>query len=192
MAMAGNGERYDRVSIVLHWAVAIGILALAGLELFRHEFPKGSFIREGLKPIHQPAGTVLLMLILARIGWSFTFQRKPASEGGFAGLASKLVHVALYGLMVAIPAVGLASVLGAGKTVDFGAFALSAPLQPLIGAYAKGLRSLHEDLAMAMLGLVLLHAVAALAHHYLLGDGVLRRMLPGGRRGSTPTLSPAE
>lgn len=192
MASAGSTERYDRVSIVLHWAVAIGILALAGLELFRHEFPKGSFIREGLKPIHQPAGTVLGMLILARLGWAFTFQRKPADDGGLAGVTSKLVHVALYGLMIAIPAVGLASVLGAGKAVDFGAFTLSAPLQPLIGAYAKGLRSLHEDLAMAMLGLVLLHAVAALAHHYLLGDGVLRRMLPGGRRASGPSLAAAE
>lgn len=192
MATAGDDVRYDRVSIALHWAVAIGVLALAGLELFRHEFPKGNFIREGLKPIHQPAGTVLLMLILARIGWAFTFLRKPAIEGGPAGLVAKLVHLGLYGLMIAIPAVGLASVLGAGKAVDFGAFALSAPLQPVIGTYAKGLRSLHEDLAMAMLGLVLLHAAAALAHHYLLKDDVLRRMLLGGRRESTLSLAPAE
>lgn len=38
--------------------------------------------------------------------------------------------------------------------------------------------SLHEVLGWVLIALVLLHVAAALWHHWRLGDGVLRRMLP--------------
>ena len=46
-------------------------------------------------------------------------------------------------------------------------------------ALRRSTAELHETLATALLILAGLHALVALAHHYILRDGVLRRMLPG-------------
>jgi superoxide oxidase len=169
---------YDRITVLLHWTIGIGILVLAGLELFRHEFPKGHFIREGLKPIHQPAGVVFMALIFFRATWALWFQKGPATADAnvLTARAARLVHQALYLLMLAIPVAGLLSVLAAGKGVDFGPFQLAMPLSGILGEYAKSLREVHETIALTLLGLVLVHAAAALFHHYIIRDGVLRRM----------------
>lgn len=178
--MTRDRDSYDTVSMALHWTIGIGILLLAGTELFRHEFPKGHFLREGLKGIHQPAGTVLFALILVRLAWRALFARIPrsAATSALTDLASQLVHLALYALMLALPLLGLLSVLGSGKAIDFGVFQLTMPLKESLGAYAKQMRGLHEILGVAILWLAGLHAVAALGHHYILRDGIMARMLP--------------
>lgn len=178
-------ETYDHLSIILHWAIAIGIVALAGLEMLRQEFPRGSLIREGLKSIHQPAGTILLLLVILRIGWTLLFQRKPKDSDprGLASSGANLVHLALYALMLAIPLVGLVSVFSAGRPIDFGLFQIAVPLKATLGGLAKGLREVHETLAFAILSLAGLHSLAALIHHVVLRDDTLRRMLPSSLHG---------
>lgn len=176
--MKREASKYDGVMIMLHWVIGIGIILLAGTELFRHEFPKGHFIREGLKFIHQPAGTVLFALILVRLAWRMTLAKVPSAlhPAGFGELSAKIVHSALYGLMVAIPLLGLLYVFGSDKTIDFGAFQLVLPLKSSIGTMAKSMRDLHETLGVGILLMALVHALAALGHHYVLKDGLLSRM----------------
>lgn len=177
--MITNQSTYDRISVVLHWVVGLGIILLAGTELFRHEFPKGHFIREGLKPIHQPLGTILFGLILVRIMWRLTLAKVPGGShtGGFAGFVAGLVHVVLYAMMIGLPLAGLVYVFGSDKGVDFfGLYTLAVPLKAVIGDFAKSARELHETLGVGILVLAGVHAVAALGHHYLLKDGVLARM----------------
>lgn len=50
------------------------------------------------------------------------------------------------------------------------------------------MREMHE--ALGILALALLHAVAALGHHYVLRDELMARMRPG--RGPTPAMTAAE
>lgn len=182
-------KKYDNVTIALHWIIGFGIIALAATELFRHEFPKGHFIREGLKPIHQPLGTLLFALILARVAYRmFAARVAPDHKTGAGAVAAKIVHLALYGLMLATPLLGLVYVFGSDKVVDFGAFQLALPLKASLGNFAKTARELHEGLAITILGLAGLHAAAALVHHYVLKDGVLSRMRPtsGDQRPDEP------
>lgn len=176
--MRRDANKYDGVMIMLHWVIGVGIILLAGTELFRQEFPKGHFIREGLKFIHQPAGTVLFALILVRLAWRMTLAKVPSPQQphGFGELAAKIVHTALYGLMVAIPLLGLLYVFGSDKSIDFGAFQLVLPLKSAIGTVAKSMRDLHETLGIGILLVALVHALAALGHHYVLKDGLLSRM----------------
>ena len=65
--MSNNTQKYDTVTVLLHWLIGIGIFAIAGLELVREGFPKGSFLRDDLKALHQPAGTIIFCLILLRL-----------------------------------------------------------------------------------------------------------------------------
>ena len=176
--MQSRPEKYDNVTVTLHWIIGIGILLLAGLELFRGEFPKGHFIREGLKPIHQPMGTILFALILFRIAWRAMAAKVPsgAHSSGWSALAARAVHFALYALMITLPVLGLIYVFGNDKGVDFGVFKIALPLKDVLGGYAKSARWWHETLGIGILLLALLHAAAALGHHYILRDGLLNRM----------------
>lgn len=184
--------RYDRVSIALHWVIGLGIILLASTELIRQEFAKGSAIREGLKPIHMPLGTILFTLILVRLAWRIFGAQVPADHStGRNAIAAKAIHLALYGLMLAIPLMGLVHTFGSGKVVDFGLFQLKLPLQDMLGGVAKGARAVHEVMGVSILVLAGLHAVAALGHHYLLRDDVLARMMPK-RETNTQVVFPAE
>jgi cytochrome b561 len=93
-------------------------------------------------------------------------------------LASKGTHYLLYTLLGAEAALGFAFRWGGGRPMAF--FGTGIP--PLIGEMARPLRrqlrEFHEWIGWAIIVLALLHALAALYHHYVLKDGVLRRMLP--------------
>lgn len=173
-------NRYDRLSIILHWTIGIGILLLAGMELIRGEFPRGHFLREGLKAVHQPLGIVLFALILVRVGWRFAGATVPRASGkSLMDLAGHIAHIALYALMVLLPILGMIYVFGNDRVVDFGLFKLSLPLKASLGGIAKPAREVHEALGVTILVVAGLHAAAALFHHHVLRDGVLRRMMPG-------------
>jgi superoxide oxidase len=181
--MSRTNAKYDNVTVMLHWVIGIGILVLGGIELFRHEFPKGHFIREGFKAIHQPAGTVIFALIMFRLMWRMTMAKVPTPQTipGPSAIAAKLVHLALYALMIALPLAGMLYVFGSNKVIDFGAFSLALQLKDVIGGSAKSMREVHEALGLTIMVLGLAHAAAALAHHYLLKDDVLARMRIGRR-----------
>lgn len=184
--MQKRASKYDNVTVLLHWAIGIGIIAIGILEITRHEFPKGTLIREGLKPLHQSAGTVLFALILVRIMWRTTFGTTVAAAKrmDFSAYAAKLTHLALYVMMVTLPLLGMLSVFARGKSIDFGLFQIVMPLGNVIGAYSGLLKSAHETLGYGILLLAFVHAAAALGHHYLLKDDVLKRMrfTPAHRR----------
>ena len=175
--MQKRASTYDKVTVLLHWTIGIGILAIGIIEIMRHEFPKGTLIREGLKPLHQPAGTVLFALIMVRIMWRATFGTTiDTAKRNFSTYAAKLTHLALYAMMVGLPLLGLLSVLARGKPIDFGLFQFVMPLGDLIGPYARSMKSAHEALGYGILLLAFVHAAAALGHHYVLKDDVLLRM----------------
>jgi len=176
--MQKRASKYDNVTVLLHWAIGIGIIAIGILEITRHELPKGTLIRDGLKSLHQPAGTVLFALILVRIMWRTTFGTTVAAAKrmDFSAYAAKLTHLALYAMMVALPLLGMLSVFARGKPIDFGLFQIVMPLGDVIGAYSGLMKSAHEALGYGILLLAFVHAAAALGHHYVLKDGVLARM----------------
>ena len=175
-------NRFDTVSIVLHWSVGIAIIAVAAIELLRGEvFPRGSFMREALKALHNPAGTVVFGLILLRILWRLVHPAPamPESMRPWEKVAAKLTHYVLYLMMVMIPLTGIVYVLARGQSIDFGLFQIAYPLDQVVGRSAsRALKNAHEFLGQAVLVLAFVHAAAALWHHYVRKDEVLTRMLP--------------
>jgi cytochrome b561 len=96
-------------------------------------------------------------------------------------VAAGATHVALYALLLAMPLLGWALSNAQGKPVHF----LGATLPALVGDdedLADRLQAWHIDAAWVLLALVCLHVAAALFHHFVLRDGVLRRMWPKSRR----------
>ena len=176
--MQKRASTYDKVTVLLHWTIGIGIIAIGLLEMLRHEVPKGTFLRGGLKALHQPAGTVLFALIMVRIMWRATLGATidTAKRMTVSAYAGKLTHLALYAMMIGLPLLGILSVFARGRPIDFGLFQLAMPLGDLIGPYARSMKSAHEALGYGILLLAFVHAAAALGHHYVLKDDVLARM----------------
>ena len=178
MPNSAEDATYRPTSILLHWLMlALIVGAYATMEL-RGYFPKGSDAREAMKAAHYTIGLSVFALVWLRVMLRLsTLAPRDRAESGVARLAAAVVHIGLYALMIGLPLLGWAILSAEGKTVPF----LAWELPPLLGpseSRAEIFEELHEAGATAGYALVALHAAAALAHHYLLRDNVLRRMLP--------------
>jgi cytochrome b561 len=169
--------RYDRTSILLHWATATLVVLLWLIAHFIDDFPRGT-PRITARSVHILLGVTLLAVVLARMAWRLRWgHRLPLANPGAAGYLAKTVHYALYGLLLAVLLLGIANVWIRGDSI-FGLFTVPkfSPDQEL----RHTVEDLHETVANIVLIVAGLHALAALAHHYFMRDGVLKRMLPGG------------
>ena len=174
--------RYGRLSIGLHWLMVLLIAAVYATIELRGNFPKGSEARELIKQWHFMLGLSVFALVWLRliVGWRHPAPLAVASAKWEQQLA-KLAHLALYGLMIGLPLLGWLILSAAGKPIPF--FGLELPA--LVGpdkALAGDFKELHETIAVLGYWLIGLHAVAALFHHYVRRDDVLRRMLPQRRQ----------
>jgi len=181
--------RYRSPAIALHWLIAILIFGGYGLGLFMHELPASA---EKLQYYswHKWAGITVFLLAVLRAGWRLTHPAPPLVSGPrWEHWAAHGAHLALYLLMLTIPLSGWlhSSALGY-QTVYFGRL----PIPDLIGknkALADFFGDAHEYLNYALLAVLLLHAAAALQHHWLRRDDVLRRMLPKAGSGGYAVLA---
>jgi cytochrome b561 len=181
IAAGDDGTTYDGVAIALHWATAFLVVANFLLAQTWDWFAKPT--KALMEDTHMSFGVLLTAVIIARIIWRWLPGHQVSSiEAGWVRLASKVAHYVLYLLLIAEAGLGFAFRWGAGRPMAF--FGTGIP--PLIGEIARPLRrelrEFHEWTGWAIIVLALLHAAAALYHHYVLKDRVLARMLPRGAK----------
>lgn len=171
--------RYGSFSIGIHWLMLLLFIAVYGTVELRVLFEKGSVPREALKSWHFMLGMLVFVLVWLRIvvrlsGTTPDIQPTPAK---WQELSAKLLHLALYVLMIGMPVTGWLLLSTSGKAIPF--FGLELPA--LIGAnkvLASQLKEVHEFVGTMGYYLLGLHAAAALYHHYIMRDNTLTRMLP--------------
>lgn len=169
--------RYDAVAITLHWAVALLILAAFGLGLTVDDFPSGW--KSAVINLHALIGLAVLVLSLARLAWRLG-HRPPPYQPPLAPLAARLAHLGhllLYVLMIAVPAIGVPTLLFRGLGLDFGLFQLASPLARNREIY-RPLTEIHELGSYLMIALAAGHAAVAVFHQVVARDQLMRRMLP--------------
>jgi cytochrome b561 len=168
----GIPQSYDRRTIMLHWIVAGTIAFMWTLGRIAHLLPKGPF-RLSLWSIHILVGLVLFGLVAMRIGWRLSGGRRlPSAEHGVRHVAAVAVHYLLYALMIAVVVLGVAHVSGFPL---FGALKLPVFWDKAVN---RSIGEWHGLIANIIAAVAALHAVAALYHHYVVKDQVLRRMMP--------------
>jgi cytochrome b561/polyisoprenoid-binding protein YceI len=132
--------------------------------------------------LHKSVGVTILLLTLARLAWRLTHRPPAAVEGGFQGFLAKTVHTLLYAFMIAAPLTGWVVVSTSRIQVPTLLFGVVPwPHLPLSRAVNEIAEEGHELLAWIGIALVVLHVAGALRHQWLLRDGLLRRMAPGGK-----------
>lgn len=167
---------YDRVARALHWSIAVLVIANIVIGIF-HDGLKDLF---PAMPIHKAVGVTVLVLTCVRIAWRLTHKPPPLPDGmaGWEWGAAHLTHAAFYGLLLVLPLTGWV-MSSAGDyplswfwLFDIPKFALAK------GDAVVGLsRGSHGVLGLIFGALVVIHVAAALRHHFVLKDEVLRRML---------------
>lgn len=171
-----QADRYNATARTLHWLIAGMILANLATGLL-HD-PLEQLVR--LMPFHKALGLTILVLSLVRLGWRlmWTAPAYPPMLRSGEVMVAKAVHAMLYALMIAMPVSGwIMTSAGQYPLSWFGLFDVPKFAVSKGGALAGAGHEMHELGGWIMLVLVAGHAGAALRHHLVLKDTVLRRML---------------
>jgi cytochrome b561 len=167
-----------------HWVIALLILVQFALGWLAASW-RLSPAKLDLFVWHKSIGVLVLALVLLRLAWRLAAPAAPALPAhmpAWERTAARASHVLLYGLMLALPLSGW--VIQSTSGMPFRIFR-QWPL-PAIAAADKAASDLaamvHFSLGMALAALLAVHVGAALRHHFVQRDEVLKRMLPAWRR----------
>jgi cytochrome b561 len=185
-------ERYTRVAQAFHWLLALALIGMIvmGLVMVHGTVPTATKFK--LFQLHKSVGITILVLAVLRLLWRLT-HRPPALPAGmpvFEKAGAHAAHVVLYALMIGLPFVGW-------MLVSISPFNLPTWLYGLVPwphiealanlpravktAWEPLVAAVHAYGAYLLAAIVIVHVLAALRHHFILHDDVLRRMLPGRR-----------
>ena len=170
--------KYDRMLVLLHWVLAMGLFYQLGLGLWMEDIPKDppGFRAEWFN-LHKSIGICLGFLILWRLGWRVTHSvpAPPIGNTEFQNKLSQSAHRFLYVCMVVLPLSGFMGSSFSAYPVKF----FGLPLPKLWESSPEGkelFSTIHEVTAFVMMIIIILHISAAVWHQWVKRDGVLSRM----------------
>jgi cytochrome b561 len=183
-----GSQGYGPVAKTLHWVTVFLVIIAWALGMFGEELSEGPAQDSGLLT-HIWIGLTILVLAIVRIPWRIANPPPkivPTEFGKWlvewTDPASRLMHYVLYGLLVVVPAFGIALQFAQGHSLPL--FGLGEIPSPWLAdkAFAHNLKEVHEILANLLVILAAFHMAAALVHHIVFGDNTLKRMLPRLRK----------
>jgi cytochrome b561 len=180
--MTAHQARFPLVSRVLHWLMALMILAMLfiGTGMAASVSERYRF----LIAIHRPLGLAVLILVAIRLVNRLINPPPPLPDSlpPLQRVAAKASHVLLYALMFIIPLLGWGMLSAAPyPVVIYGSLRLP-PILPQNPILYSWLRELHGDFAYLLFAVFLAHLGAALMHGLIRRDGVFESMVPWSRR----------
>jgi len=176
--LRNSATAWGVVARAFHWVMAILIIGQVVLGKYAHELGRTPQ-KLDLMMWHKSIGITLLLLVILRLLWALINSRPlpDAAVSAWERAAARLSHFGLYVLMFAVPLSGW--LMNSAKNVPLSLYRL-IPWPALIGpneSLGEDLEEWHEGLVATILVLLLIHAAAALWHHFVRKDKVLRRML---------------
>ena len=179
MRFKNTMEKYGIISQLFHWLMALLLIGLLAVGLYMVGLPIG-LQKLKLYGWHKEFGILILMLVVFSLAWRTTniHPSLPDTMPAWQKIAANGVHVLLYVLMFALPITGWMLSSASGLPVSFfGLFVmpdLVAPNEHLRAVLVQ----VHHWLAYGLIAGLLGHIGAALQHHFIDKDDILRRMLP--------------
>jgi len=172
-----SGRAYGWVSIVLHWSMALAIFGLFGLGLWMTRLDYYDAWYHRAPELHKAIGMLLLFALLLRMAWRL-LNAHPLPEGKpWEKLAAISMHRVQYVFMLVVAVSGYLIPTGEGQGIDvFGWFSVPA-LFEFEKRQADLIGQLHLITAWVLVVLAVLHAAAALKHHFVDRDATMTRML---------------
>ena len=178
--MKNTDYTYGVVAKSFHWLLFLMLTFSIVAGNFLASMPKGA---EKLQAagMHKSFGAVILVLIMLRLVWKLINKTPQLPDATTAAetFAAKGMHWGLYGLMFAQPLSGIIMSQTAGFPMSFfGLFEFPVFLDK-DPELAKTFLSIHGTVWIILLISVIGHAGAALHHHFIKKDNVLKQMTTG-------------
>jgi cytochrome b561 len=190
-------RRYTRLAIILHWVMALGIVALAAMGLVMTHLTLEPMQLFQIYQLHKSIGITVLLAAFLRLAWRL-FHRPPKLPEAMPAVEKTAAaggHLLLYALMFALPFTGWALVSASVLNIPTVLYGIlpwpDLPLLPALDDKVPAeavLKLVHAYGAYALIALVAVHSAAALRHHFVIRDDVLSRILPHRRR--LPAVAP--
>jgi len=179
MRLRNSSSQWGWTTITIHWITALTIIGMFAFGLWMVEL---TYYDEWYKKgpsLHKSIGITLFMLTLGRLVWRLknitpdALSSHKVWERKIAAIAHFLLYLLLFGVMISGYLISTAD----GRGVEFfGLFEIPATLQGIENQEdIAGV--VHLILASTLIGIALLHAGAALKHHFIDRDRTLKRML---------------
>lgn len=185
MQIKNTHERFGVVSKTFHWLIFILITLQFYLIWTFESMLKINPARGTYMFFHKSVGLTILLVAIAWIIWRrFNVLPTPLpNQYSWQHYLAKTTHILLLIGIVAMPLTGIVMGMAAGRSLDwFGIYTITPfSFVPHNDVLAGRLKLTHEIIATALVGLVILHTLGALVHHFIYKDNVLRRMLPFGK-----------
>ena len=183
-------SRYSTVAVILHWLIAVAVVALLIAGFWMGDAvkkPETQALAFEVFQLHKSLGLSVLVLTVVRLLWRLS-HRPPALPETMPGWQKAAAHATAWGfyvILLAMPLSGwvIVSTSPFGlPTMWFGLFEWPHITQLANAANALQINGAaeeaHELLAFGTLGLLALHVGGALKHHFYNRDNVLARMIP--------------
>ncbi|HSW70610.1 MAG TPA: cytochrome b [Gammaproteobacteria bacterium] len=176
-SLSNTGSVYGPLSKFFHWVIAVLVILMLSITYFLDDLPNQAL--KGLAfNIHKLTGLTILALMVLRLSWTLC-NRKPSlpHTALWERCAEQLVHWSFYLLLFLMPLAGWIGSVAGGRPPRLGNYSLNLPLAK--NEHLSNLSfSVHNTVAIIIITLISLHVLAALFHHFIKKDSVLRRMLP--------------
>ena len=176
MQLKNSRSHFGVVSIVFHWVMAILLITLLALGLYMTSLPINPDTIE-LYGWHKELGMLVLMLVIARSIWRVSNVIPRLALPWWEALAARVVHYLFYVFMFALPITGWLMSSAAGFPVSFFNWFIFPDLISPNPNLMKLLEQIHEWLAYGLIATTCLHILAALKHHFIDKDDIMRRMM---------------
>jgi cytochrome b561 len=178
--ISSPGSQYDTNTILLHWLTALIVV---------FQFLSGEFWDFVAKPqkhflivTHSSLGALLAVILLIRIVWRLSVGIKIAETSPtLLDRGARALHILLYVLLAVQMPLGFFTRWTGNQPLDVFGLLIPSPIGPCSKATGHLVNRIHDYDAWTIMALAGIHAIAALAHHFLWRDEVLQRMIPGLR-----------
>ena len=178
--LKNTSEQFGLVSIGLHWLMALLLTGLFAVGLYMTSLGYYDPLYHSLPWWHKSIGLLVIMLLLVRFVWKIINPRPIAlktHKTWEVRLAHSIQNI-FYGLILLMGMSGYLISTAKGKGIAFfGFFDVPAMTAEIAEDTADLIGNAHLLMAWGLAGLVILHAAAALKHHFIDKDNTLKRMM---------------
>ena len=176
MNFTNTSNEYGPVAKFFHWLVFLFVFLQVLVGYFMEDIP-GKILQGVVINAHKLLGIIILIFIILRAIWALMNPKPslPVGTPSWEYFAEHGMHFLLYFILLAMPLFGWIGSSAAGRYPRFGSYTLSLPV-PQSKEIVEIAFFMHNNLAILLIILVSLHVCAALYHHFIRKNNILRRM----------------
>ena len=179
MRWKNTEERYGYTAMLLHWLLGALLIGMTAVGLYMTSLQDGDD-KYALYALHKSIGIIVFALVVARILWrsNSVVPPLPSNLKRIEMELVQLTHKFLYVAMFVLPVSGYINTSAGDFKLDFFGLYNIPKVIPEDGFIEVLFLAVHTGIAYALIAFIVLHIGAAMKHHFILKDNVLRRMWP--------------